>query len=327
MKPEEVCFYYLMLLSGIRDKYDAALDRALEQEDPLSELVLALSSCMSDINQTLFVLREYLLDHPVREEYVYPWIIKELGDRQRAGAMTYEQVAWALGTMAREGNFRSPEIWEDLTFPEEMQELYDGHLISRYVYEAVMDHFLLCGKRWNPWKLQNEQRSRLETPGHSRACRVSLAGCIACVVLSFAVILAAAAMTGWREMGDFTRQDWLVWCLLFALEAAVVWLEFRLALRASRLWRQGSREQMKLLAKYKTAGLRMFSQYDRLYFEKGGIRRAVAFRKEGAYALTIQCFDFENRCWQLVEHEEALKDLAAVEVFLRENQDFIPEER
>ena len=82
-----------------------------------------------------------------------------------------------------------------------------------------------------------------------------------------------------------------------------------------------------ILAKYKTAGLQVFSQYDRVYWEKDGIRRAVAFHKDGMYAVTIQCFDFENRCWQFAEHEEELEDLAAVEEFLQENQDFIPEER
>ena len=327
MNPEEVCFHYLVLLSGIRDTYDAALDRVLEQEDPLSDLTLALSGCMSDVNQPLFVLKEYLLDHPVREEYVYPWIIKELGDRQRAGTMTYEQAGAAFSAMAREGDFREPEIWADLTFPEEVQELYEDHLISRYVYEAVMDHFLLCGERWDPWKLQNEKRKRLETPEHSRSYRLSLAGCITCVALSFGVIFAGAAMTGWREMRDFSRQDWFAWWAFAAMELVVIWLEFRLALRASRLWHQGSAKQRKILAKYKTAGLQVFSQYDRVYWEKDGIRRAVAFRKEGMYAVTIQCFDFENRCWQFAEHEEELEDLAAVEEFLQENQDFIPEER
>ena len=48
MTPETAEYYRAMLLVGIRDKFDAAFDDALETEDPLTDLVLSLCTCISD---------------------------------------------------------------------------------------------------------------------------------------------------------------------------------------------------------------------------------------------------------------------------------------
>ena len=63
----EAYFYQLMLRTGLTEEFDAALDRMLEQENPLSDLALSLCACGGDRNRQIHALSEYLLDADPRE--------------------------------------------------------------------------------------------------------------------------------------------------------------------------------------------------------------------------------------------------------------------
>ena len=67
MTPERAQYHLLMLRMGEYDEYDRELDRLLLEQDPLSPLVLELAFCISDREQTISVLRNFLLDHPADE--------------------------------------------------------------------------------------------------------------------------------------------------------------------------------------------------------------------------------------------------------------------
>ena len=64
MTAERACFHKLMLSVGLTESFDRELDTLLEQEDPLSDLVLALSTCGGDRNEQIHILCEYLLNTP-----------------------------------------------------------------------------------------------------------------------------------------------------------------------------------------------------------------------------------------------------------------------
>ena len=78
MTPEKAQYHLLMLRLGQRAEYDRELDRILEEEDPLPPLILDLALCMSDLNQTISLLREFLLDHPADQQTVYDMVPADL---------------------------------------------------------------------------------------------------------------------------------------------------------------------------------------------------------------------------------------------------------
>lgn len=62
--PEDVLFYKLMLESGCPELLDKALDAALKEEDPISEVVLDLAYSGEDENARLTALNKYLENVP-----------------------------------------------------------------------------------------------------------------------------------------------------------------------------------------------------------------------------------------------------------------------
>lgn len=63
MTPERICFHLLMLEAGDGSRYAEELNAALEAENPLPDLTLALSLA-KDAEECCHVMREYLMDYP-----------------------------------------------------------------------------------------------------------------------------------------------------------------------------------------------------------------------------------------------------------------------
>ena len=59
MKREDAFYYKNLLLLGFSDGYDEWLNYYLEKESPLSDIVLELSLCGSDVNKTISLLHNY----------------------------------------------------------------------------------------------------------------------------------------------------------------------------------------------------------------------------------------------------------------------------
>ena len=64
MTPERAAYHALMLSVGFRDAYEQEFDEALEVEDPISDLILALTSVTTDINATIAKLRHFCGNSP-----------------------------------------------------------------------------------------------------------------------------------------------------------------------------------------------------------------------------------------------------------------------
>ncbi len=60
MTYENAFYHTLMLQLGLPGDFDAEFDKMLEEEDPLSDLALALVDCGGDRGKQLDVLKEYL---------------------------------------------------------------------------------------------------------------------------------------------------------------------------------------------------------------------------------------------------------------------------
>ncbi len=64
MTVEEAIYYKYLLLCGYPGELDGYVDEALEREEPLSPIVLDLSTCSSDHNDTLCVLNSFIIPTP-----------------------------------------------------------------------------------------------------------------------------------------------------------------------------------------------------------------------------------------------------------------------
>ena len=70
MKREDAFYYKIMLMSGFDDGYDEWLNCFLESKNPLSDIVLELACCGSDVNKTIAVLHNYCAEQPFDESAV-----------------------------------------------------------------------------------------------------------------------------------------------------------------------------------------------------------------------------------------------------------------
>lgn len=61
MTCEYAVYFKLLLLCGYKDELQKYIDKALVEQDPLSDIVLELSTVGTDDSKTLSVLNEYLL--------------------------------------------------------------------------------------------------------------------------------------------------------------------------------------------------------------------------------------------------------------------------
>lgn len=93
MTPERAAYHLVLLREGLEENYDRELDAALEEEDPLSPLTLELACCMSDLNGTISVLRNFLLSRAADEGKVFDLVMDDLKERYREKTMTPEQFA------------------------------------------------------------------------------------------------------------------------------------------------------------------------------------------------------------------------------------------
>ena len=145
MTREEAYFERILLLSGFWEGYDEWLGFYLENEEPLSDIVLELIDC-KDIKAAEHRLGLYCEEKPFDEESVHERLRIFLCDSYKSGKMTKDIV---LATM---GNF-SHILTEDATFSKNCRVLFDYYdlveerMISEERFEAVMLAFLERNER------------------------------------------------------------------------------------------------------------------------------------------------------------------------------------
>ena len=160
MIPETVAYYHAMLMVGIRDKLDEAFDRALETEEPLSELVLSLSTCISDDEAVLSVLRNYLAEHTIDKKIVYHMIRGDFRQRCLTEQLPRAEVAELLYRIVMSLDKFSEDPWHQLTFPMYALEVRQEGLISEEVFNRCFDAWLFQGERLDVWQLQRDQTKK-----------------------------------------------------------------------------------------------------------------------------------------------------------------------
>ena len=156
MTPEQAEYHRAMLLVGLDDRFEKCFDEALEVEDPLSEVVLALSTCISSREQVLSVLWEYTLTHPFDENAVRDLILEDISNRYRSGETDRVEMVTALYDVVSALNKFHVDPWNILMEPTYYLDLYEEGLITEDVFDRCFDAWFDRGERLDPWALQRE---------------------------------------------------------------------------------------------------------------------------------------------------------------------------
>ncbi|MBE6871523.1 MAG: hypothetical protein E7491_06165 [Ruminococcaceae bacterium] len=92
MRLEDAYYFKILLLNGISDGYSEWLSTLLDQQDPLSDILLELSFCISDINKTISLLNNYCSGQPFDEKEVCDMLRKFLKNTYKENRFTKEEI-------------------------------------------------------------------------------------------------------------------------------------------------------------------------------------------------------------------------------------------
>ena len=160
MTPEIVEYYRLMLLVGLGEKFYQAFERILEQEETLPDLILSLSTCISDEAQVLAILREYTLDHAYDEQTVCDLVLDDLLGRYQAGELSRGDVVHTLGRIVHIQQKFWQEPWHSHMGLTYALELWQDKFICEEVFNKCFDAWFFSGQHLNAWTLQAELTSK-----------------------------------------------------------------------------------------------------------------------------------------------------------------------
>ena len=119
-------------------------------------MILSLSTCISDDNQVLSVLREYTLNYTIDEHTVRDLVLKDLRGRLQAGEMTRADVVGMLYRIVQNLDKIWEDPWIDCWDISHDLELYEDGFISEEVFIESFDAWWNEGKRLNVWELQRK---------------------------------------------------------------------------------------------------------------------------------------------------------------------------
>lgn len=129
MTVEMAAFYRRMLSVGLSDTYEHDIGLALENEDPLPELLLDLAFCLSDTSKTISILDDYIYGRTLNEYQIYPMVLAEMRELYVSGSLKLEQIVEILFQILEGAGLWYAGPWEKLTYLYfEYEEAEDGWL-------------------------------------------------------------------------------------------------------------------------------------------------------------------------------------------------------
>lgn len=191
MTPNQIAYYYLMLSAGLGKEYDEALEHALESENPLSQLTLALADCSSDLNKTLSVLLEYALANPSEALVVQDMVMGQLQTLWELCQLDTKQLAVVLDCIGNRSADLCQDPWYDYSLPLNYYSLMEDGIIEASVFESWLYKFVLDREKADIWKL-HEKAATKAVDRRSLAIRYLLGSILSGFVgLCFALALLA----------------------------------------------------------------------------------------------------------------------------------------
>lgn len=163
MKREDAYYYKILLMAGIEEGYDQWLDGFLENEDPLSDIVLNLSLCGSDVNATISCLHNFCAEETLDERAVVEKLRMFLKEAYHAGRMTKEETVSYMYRFAvaheDPGGFDS-EIWADMYYLADYHSLAEDRIIPWVNFDSQFLAYLNDGIPLDSDKMWSNQKKR-----------------------------------------------------------------------------------------------------------------------------------------------------------------------
>lgn len=145
MKREDAFYYKNLLMLGFSDGYDEWLDYYLELEDPLSNIVLELSCCGSDVTKTISVLHNYCAEQPFDESAVCDRLRLFFKDAYYTNRMSKEEISSTMYRLAL--NIGDPgdfdiHLWGSMYYLDDFHSLAKDGIISWESFDFAFFSYL-----------------------------------------------------------------------------------------------------------------------------------------------------------------------------------------
>ncbi len=145
MTGEEAYYYKILLQYGFTDDYDRWLNTALEGEDPLSNIVLELSLCGSDVEKTLSCLTNYCKDNLFDDNVVGNKLRLFLKDGYYSGRFTKDEVVSHMYNFAKTDGYPfdyESSRWRDMYYMLDYFCMADDGIVPAEEFDKVFHDVL-----------------------------------------------------------------------------------------------------------------------------------------------------------------------------------------
>ena len=145
MKREDAFYHKLMLMTGLDDGYDEWLNDYLESEDPLSDIVLELAGCGSDMNKTISVLDNFCAEQPFDEAEVCDRVRLYFKNAYHTNKMCKEEISSAMYRLSSHvgdpGDF-DYDLWESMFYLDSFYSDAKDGIITWDSFDLVFSDYL-----------------------------------------------------------------------------------------------------------------------------------------------------------------------------------------
>ncbi len=145
MTGEDAYYFIILLMSGFYEEYDKWLDDHLEAEDPLSDIVLKLSLCGSDVNKTISCLHIFCAEQGFDERAVCNRLRRFLKEAYNSKGLNKEETVSYMYRFAVNhgdpGNFEM-DLWGDMFYMDDYHSFAKDGIISWEKFDYAFHAYL-----------------------------------------------------------------------------------------------------------------------------------------------------------------------------------------
>ena len=160
MTVEEAVYYKYLLLCGYAGELEEYVDRALEEEDPLSNIILELSTCGSSHNRILEVLNSFNLSVPkeqIDQSRIFSLVLDFLRRLYKEENMPMDKLTELMYRISVQTEDAWEEPWHTMNIMGDLYNEAQIGFICMDSYTKVFNDFLNEGICLYPSPLQKPQ--------------------------------------------------------------------------------------------------------------------------------------------------------------------------
>ncbi len=160
MTIERACYHKLMLEVGLTERFDQELDELLEEENPLRELTLALSTCGGDRNEQIHILNEFICSVPkeqIDSDAVFSLVIKDFRARYENNPDNLKEITIQMGSVAWHSGWWTDDPWNAMYLMSDWYGDIEYRLLSRKAFLESFLKLIYHGEAFDPVDAQRQK--------------------------------------------------------------------------------------------------------------------------------------------------------------------------